>query len=104
MHLFDVLAGQAERAIASIDIEGTGVNPETDRIVQVGVSVLHPDMSRVKWSSLVNPGIPIPPEATEIHHITDEDVKDAPPFGEIARTLVLGLRGTSRRRSAPWIR
>lgn len=48
------------------------------------------DYRVTRFHSLVNPGVPIPPEATAVHHIGDADVKDAPTFAEIA-TEVVGL-------------
>jgi DNA polymerase-3 subunit epsilon len=81
------------RPLASLDIESTGVDPVNDRIIQFGVVVLHPNGQRVEFEKLFNPGIPIPAEATEIHGITDEMVKLAPPFAEFAAQLHAGLRG-----------
>lgn len=66
---------------ASIDIESTGVDPATDRILSVGVHKrwLPQNLtSGNEWK--FNPGRPIPPESTKIHHITDEDVANEPPF------------------------
>lgn len=58
-----------------IDTETTGVDTETDRIVQLGVVTYEPDTRLVyRDSILVTPGVPIPPGATEVHHITDEMV------------------------------
>jgi DNA polymerase-3 subunit epsilon len=81
------------RPLACIDTETTGVDPVTDRIIEFGVTVLHPDGTRTKWESRFNPGMPIPPEATEIHGITDADVADAPRFSELAAKIHRGLQG-----------
>jgi DNA polymerase-3 subunit epsilon len=51
------------------------------------------DGTRERWQSLVNPGVPIPPEATAVHQITDADVADAPMFEELARTILDQLAG-----------
>src|SRR4051812_19909496 len=78
------------RPLLFLDLESTGKDPCTDRIVELGVTVLHPDGS-VKprgWSQLFNPGIPIPQEATDIHGIDDAAVANKPPFLEIAPILV----------------
>lgn len=84
---------QLERALLTFDLEATGPEPTKDRIVQIGVVVLHPDGTRKRWDSLVNPGIPIPPEVTEIHGITDAMVAGAPPFSAIASQVHRGLAG-----------
>lgn len=54
---------------------------------------LFPDGKRDRYVKRVNPGIPIPPEATLIHGITDEDIKNAPTFKQIAHTLYDWMRG-----------
>ncbi len=75
--------------VAVIDIETTGVDHADDRIVQLAV-VRTDGVSRC-W--LVNPGRPIPPLATEIHGITDETVKAAPTFGQIAAEVFEAIDG-----------
>ncbi|MCB0790539.1 MAG: 3'-5' exonuclease [Flavobacteriales bacterium] len=82
-----------ERPIAFFDLETTGVRIGADRIVQIGVVVLHADGSRTTWKSLVHPGIPIPPEATAIHRITDADVAGAPALDDLADELLERLAG-----------
>ena len=66
--------------IVFFDLETTGINVASDRIVEI--SYLRVDLNGNETSRTirVNPGMPIPPKATEIHGITDEDVKDAPGF------------------------
>ncbi len=65
-----------------IDTETTGLNTQSDRIVQIGAVAMRD--GKLDFDStfdvLVNPGIPIPPASTEIHHINDEDVKGAETF------------------------
>lgn len=70
-----------DRPYVFLDAETTGVDPYTDRIVQLTL-IEYP--SGETFTSLVNPGRPIPAEVTKIHGITDEDVKDAPPFRDLA--------------------
>lgn len=61
-----------------VDSETTGLDPEKDRAVEVG-AILIEDGEYVKhYSSLINPGIPIPPEASAVHHIVDSMVQGAP--------------------------
>ena len=67
-----------DRAICIFDLEATGTNVLEDRIVDICILRREPDGTETVFSSLVNPGVPIPPEATAIHHITDDMVKDQP--------------------------
>ncbi len=81
------------RPIAFIDIETTGINVSTDRIVELSVLKINPS-GKEEWMSLrVNPEMPIPPKATAIHGITDEDVANAPTFREIAKNLTQFIEG-----------
>ena len=73
-----------DRAICIFDLEATGTNVLEDRIVDICVLRREPDGSETVFSSLVNPGVPIPPEATAIHHITDEMVADQPRLSDLA--------------------
>lgn len=68
----------------SFDTETTGLSPVLDRVVEIG-AVKFDSSGRVlaEFLSLVNPGIPIPPEVTFVHGITDRDVRDAPAMGEV---------------------
>ncbi len=73
-----------KRPLVFFDLETTGTNVGSDRIVEVSFLKLNIDGSRELKSWRINPGIPIPPGATKIHGITDEAVKDAPKFSELA--------------------
>lgn len=75
------------RPLAFIDLETTGINVASDRIIEIAILKLHPNGDRDSKCMKINPGRPIPPESTAIHHITDDDVKDAPTFKEAARML-----------------
>ncbi len=75
------------------DLETTGVNVASDRIVEISWLKIQPDGRESKQTQLVNPTIPIDPRAIAIHGITDEDVKDKPTFSEIARTLAKDFEG-----------
>lgn len=81
------------RPLVFFDLETTGADPSTARIVQVACVKRRPDGTSTEWQSLVNPGCPIPPEATEIHGITDDMVKDAPLFSWHAPGLFRALDG-----------
>src|SRR5487761_2529671 len=69
--------------LAGFDLETTGVDTDTARPVSMAIVVYDPDGEVYdKATSLINPGIPIPPEATEIHGITDAMVVDAMPVSD----------------------
>lgn len=69
------------------DLETTGTSTEHDRIIQIPTHRIDPDGTVENKTRLINPGIPIPPEATAVHGITDEMVQDAPTFKQIAKGL-----------------
>ena len=75
------------------DLETTGVNVAADRIVEISWLKIMPSGEESGQTLLVNPTIPIPPEVTEIHGISDEDVKDKPAFADIARSLANEFEG-----------
>ncbi len=78
--------------VAIVDIETTGLNAGSDRIVEVSVVRCDPGSEpRLVLDTLVNPLRHM--AATEIHGITDADVKDAPPFSDIADLLRYSLSG-----------
>jgi DNA polymerase-3 subunit epsilon len=78
---------QLTRPIAFIDLETTGVNLSTDRIVEVAIIKILPDGTRQAKRKLINPEMPIPAVVTEIHGITDAMVKDAPTFKQAGNEL-----------------
>ncbi|MDR1172354.1 MAG: 3'-5' exonuclease [Bacteroidales bacterium] len=75
------------------DLEATGMNIASDRIVEISYLKIYPDQREEAKTFRVNPTIPIPPETTAIHGIKDEDIKDAPTFNEIAKALVRNFEG-----------
>jgi DNA polymerase-3 subunit epsilon len=76
-----------KRPLVIFDLETTGMNINRDRIVEICLLKIYPDDREEIRTYLVNPGVPIPPEVTEIHGIKDEDVKDKPGFKEISNEL-----------------
>lgn len=78
---------QLTRPLAIIDLETTGVNLGTDRIVEIAIVKILPDEKKQIKRKLINPEIPISPASTEIHGITNEMVKDAPTFRQVANEL-----------------
>jgi DNA polymerase-3 subunit epsilon len=81
------------RPIAFIDIETTGLNVSSDRIVELSILKITPDRKEVWMSTRVNPEMPIPAKSTAIHGISDADVVDAPLFRELAKKLTAFLEG-----------
>ncbi len=73
--------------MAFFDIEATGVNISTDRIVEISILKILPSGREELKTWKINPTIPIPKESSLIHGIYDEDIKDAPTFKEVAREL-----------------
>ena len=77
-----------KRPIVFFDLETTGVDVVTDRIVQIGALRYEPGGGEPeRYNKLVNPGRPIPPATTAIHGISDADVADAPRFEQLADEL-----------------
>jgi DNA polymerase-3 subunit epsilon len=81
------MALQLSRPIVFIDLETTGTNIATDRILEIAIIKILPDRSKLVKHKLINPQIPIPKASSDIHGITDEKVKDAPAFKEVANEL-----------------
>lgn len=81
------------RPLAFIDLETTGVDPRSDRILEISVMKVFPPgpdgttPEPVVRTRRVHPGMPIPPGATAVHHITDEDVAGEPHFEQLAKSL-----------------
>ncbi len=76
------------------DLETTGTNIVKDRIVEISVVKLMPNGEKIVKTSRLNPEMPIPHEVSLIHGIYDEDVKDAPTFKNIAKSLAAFLEGS----------
>lgn len=70
-------------ALKVIDIETTGTSPETDQIIEIAAVEVTRGGIGEQMTRLIKPTIPIPPEASAIHHLLDEDVADARPVEEI---------------------
>jgi DNA polymerase-3 subunit epsilon len=82
------------RPLTVLDLESSGVSVERDRVVQIGMVRIDPDGRYREFNRLVNPGIPIPAEATAVHGITDADVASAPTFHQLAGELSQWLADT----------
>ena len=84
---------QLTKPLAFIDLETTGVNLATDRIIEIAIVKVLPDGKRSVKRKLINPGMPIPKQSSDVHGITDEMVKDAHAFKEVAHELKQMLDG-----------
>ena len=91
---FDPETPLSELPIACIDTETTGTNARADRVIEIGVVMGRAGEPTTRHNWLINPGMPIPAESTNIHGIKDEDVADKPAFSEVAEELIEVLRGT----------
>lgn len=81
------------RPIVFFDLETTGTNITHDRIVEISLIKVMPDGTEIEKTRRINPEMPIPAEATAIHHITDEDVAGEPTFRQVASSLAQLLKG-----------
>ncbi len=84
---------ELSRPLAVLDVQSTGLDPSNARIVKLSVLKVDPDGSEHVKSVIVNPGISIPPGATQVHGISDLDVMDMPVFRSYARALADHLEG-----------
>jgi DNA polymerase III subunit epsilon len=78
---------QLIKPLAVIDLECTGMNLSTDRIVEIAIVKILPDGRKMVKRKLINPEIPIPAAISEIHGINNEMVKDAPTFRQVANEI-----------------
>jgi DNA polymerase III subunit epsilon len=75
------------------DLETTGINVNSDRIVEISYLKINLNGNEEIKTFRVNPGIPIPKEASDLHHITNEDVAHCPTFKEIGKTIAKDIEG-----------
>src|ERR1044071_5638116 len=78
---------QLKKPLAVIDLETTGTNLGSDRIIEIAIVKLLPDGNQVVKRKLINPQMPIPKPVTDLTGIADEMVKDAPVFKQVAHEL-----------------
>src|SRR6187402_2659021 len=84
---------QLTKPLAFIDLETTGVNLATDRIIEIAIVKVLPDGKRSVKRKLIHPQMAIPKQSSDVHGITDEMIKDAPSFKEVAHELKQMLDG-----------
>lgn len=82
-----------DRPLSFYDLETTGTKVSTDRIVSISVLKLNPDGSTEGKSMYINPTIPIPKAASDVHGITDDMVKDAPTFKQVSKGIYKFFEG-----------
>lgn len=75
------------KPICFFDLETTGINISKDRIVEISILKVYPDGKEDIYTKKINPTIPIPPETTAVHGISDADVADAPTFNDVAKEV-----------------
>lgn len=75
------------------DLETTGTDTIHDRIVEISYLKVHPNGKEEVKTKRINPEMPIPPSASAIHGIYDDDVKDCPTFKQIAKSLAVQMEG-----------
>lgn len=76
-----------------LDLETTGLDPRTDRVVELSLARVDPGGRVDTLSTLVDPGVPVPPATSAIHGIADPDVRGAPTLAELASRVARRLRG-----------
>lgn len=81
------------RPLAFLDLETTGINISTDRIVEIAIVKINIDGTKQVKRKLINPQMPIPAGATEVHGITDDMVKEAPTFKQVANEIKQFIEG-----------
>ena len=81
------------KPLCFFDLETTGTDVSKDRIIEIAIIKVNIDGSRESLEIRLNPGIPIPPESTLIHGITDEMVANEPKFKDKARNIYNFLKG-----------
>ena len=84
---------QLTKPIVFIDLETTGINVSLDKIVEIALVKIMPDGTKQVKRKLVNPEMHIPEQVTAIHGISDEMVKDAPSFKQIANEIKQFIEG-----------
>jgi len=83
---------QLSRPLAFFDLETTGIQIGKDKIVEICILKVMPDGTESCKTWRTNPGVPIPKEASDVHGITDDMVKDCPKFEELANEIHLFIK------------
>ena len=83
-----------KKPIVFFDLETTGIDVANDRIVEISLMKIFTDGKEEIKTMRINPEMPIPPHVTEIHGISDDDVKDEPPFKIVAKDVAKFIEGS----------
>jgi len=83
-----------KKAIVFFDLETTGIDVVNDRIVEISLLKIFPDGKEESKTMRINPEMPIPPQSTAIHGISDDDVKDEPTFNSVAKEVAKFIEGS----------
>ena len=89
--------------IVFFDLETTGTNINSDRIVEICYLKVYPNGNEESKTMRINPEMPIPAEASAVHGIYDADIADCPTFKEVARNLPMTLKDATWRASTPTV-
>lgn len=84
---------QLNKPLCFFDLETTGTNVAKDRIVEISILKVFPNGNKESHTWRVNPEIPIPPETTAVHGISDEDVANEPNFKSLSKTVYQFIKG-----------
>jgi DNA polymerase-3 subunit epsilon len=79
--------------VVFFDLETTGVNIASDRIVEISYLKVYPNGNEMSRTMRINPEMEIPKEASDVHGITNEDVKDCPTFKQVAKEIAADFEG-----------
>jgi len=85
--------GPLAAPLAIVDLETTGAHPAWDRVTEIAVLEIEDGDVTAEWSTLVNPGMPIPAAIQALTGISNAMVADAPSFAELAQDLYARLAG-----------
>lgn len=85
---FFIMEIKLKKPIVFFDLETTGINPASDRIVEISLLKVMPNGSETSKTYRINPEMDIPAQSTQIHGITNEDVKDSPTFKMLSKELI----------------
>jgi len=92
-HEFEPGMAWEDIPFAVIDFETTGRDPETDRVIEIGIVCFDKGQVTRREGLLVNPGIPVPEEARAVHGITDEELQGAPDFATVMPQVLELIQG-----------
>ena len=82
------------RPLVIFDLETTGVNVSKDKIVEISILKVFPNGNKELKTWLVNPEMPIPPQTTAVHGITDDKVANEPTFKQLSKSIYEMIKGS----------